>query len=54
LIKSPLNASLKFSGKKSKEEAEQLYSDIKQSMSSQPEFNNFEQSQTKINQFIQS
>ena len=40
--------------KKSKEEAEQLYSDIKQSMSSQPEFNNFEQSQTKINQFIQS
>ena len=40
--------------KKSKEEAEQLYSDIKQAMSSQPEFTNFEQSQTKINQFIQS
>jgi dephospho-CoA kinase len=39
--------------KKSEEEAKQLYSDIKQSMSSQPEFNNFEQSQTKINQFIQ-
>jgi predicted kinase len=40
--------------KKSEEEAKQLYSDIKQSMSSQPEFNNFEQSQTKITQFIQS
>ena len=39
---------------KSKIEAEQLYSDIKQAISSQPEFNNFEQSQTKINQFIQS
>jgi predicted kinase len=39
---------------KSAEEAKQLYSDIKQAMSSQPEFDNFEQSQTKINQFIQS
>jgi len=39
---------------KSKIEAEQLYSDIKQAMAKQPEFDNFEQSQTKINQFIQS
>jgi hypothetical protein len=39
---------------KSAEETNQLYSDIKQAMSSQPKFNNFEQSQTKINQFIQS
>jgi hypothetical protein len=39
---------------KSAEEGKQLYSDIKQAMSKQPEFNNFEQSQTKINQFIQS
>ena len=38
---------------KSKIEAEQLYSDIKQAMDKQPEFDNFEQSQTKINQFIQ-
>jgi hypothetical protein len=37
---------------KSKAEAEQLYSDIKQSLKSQPEFDNFEQAKTKTTNFI--
>ena len=39
---------------KSKAESEQLYSDIKQALKTQPEFDNFEQSQTKITNFIKS
>jgi predicted kinase len=38
---------------KSKAEAEQLYSDIKQTLKSQPEFDTVEQAKTKITNFIQ-
>ena len=37
---------------KSKAEAEQLYSDIKQTLKSQPEFDTIEQAKTKITNFI--
>jgi hypothetical protein len=37
---------------KSKAEAEQLYSDIKQTLKSQPEFDTVEQAKTKITNFI--
>ena len=37
---------------KSKAEAEQLYSDIKQALKSQPKFDNFEQAKTKTTNFI--
>jgi predicted kinase len=37
---------------KSKAETEQLYSDIKQALKSQPEFDTFEQAKTKITNFI--
>ncbi len=38
---------------KSKAESEQLYSDIKQSLKSQPDFDTEEQAKTKITNFIQ-
>jgi hypothetical protein len=37
---------------KSKEESQQIYSDIKQLMSTQPEFDTLEQAQSKITNFI--
>jgi hypothetical protein len=38
---------------KSKAESEQIYSDIKQTLKSQPEFDTVEQAKTKITNFIQ-
>jgi hypothetical protein len=40
--------------KKSKAESEQIYSDIKQSLKSQPDFDTKEQAKIKITNFIQS
>jgi len=39
---------------KSKAEAEQIYSDIKQALKTQPEFDTLEQTKQKITNFIQS
>ncbi len=38
---------------KSKAESEKIYSDIKQTLKSQPEFDTIEQAKTKITNFIQ-